>query len=337
MRIQQLLKQPNQRQLTASFVKGHTNGIVLTVKPEGTDTLNESEFIAHIIQFLRTAKVKIKYVSDKVTTVCQNIPLIHFSDLTDIEHGTNNVTLLKSRFLSAKFHTAIEDGGLDADGVSDAKEGLIGLNNLGFSTYIDLGSIFVDQGNEVHITIESDTLSSAAYQSYPPTVAIYSISKELEPAHIFTYDMDTDYNEMHQNVINTYLCNSDISQAIAGQINNASVLVDTTTTQYETDVIGLAGANGIFSRQESETLYSTIPLFSSLNMIPEDVHVKVIDEKSDSVKYTILNKRVQTSVKDFVKGESERENQNEKLIEKVERDQPELATVLKATEIIKED
>ena len=108
--------------IKGQFVKGHLNGVLLSWD---FSTISNIDANNQVETYNEVAKsyVKIKFVSDKVETLLPSIPLKNLEDISNIKLG------------STGFNSYLANG------------------PSVFQVYVDLGSIYVDSGDEIHVEI----------------------------------------------------------------------------------------------------------------------------------------------------------------------------------------
>jgi len=318
MRTQTLDKHNNfSKNCKGSHVKGHLNGLLFVL------TTDEIRSYPEYLEFIESIRLKVKYVEDKVRTLVPSIPIQNFIDITNLKYGsTNEVGMLQNYADTALLAALNESGTLsDSDTFTIFKDFMnvqssqSGLKQIQF--YVDLGSIFVDNGNELHYELHGDVINSLM------DVTVYAISKESEPMHFLEYDTDSDRNEMHQNVVQSYLC----SPKGATVFKEIELNIDSTSVQYESNTKGLLATTALFSKVENVSVGRTLPVFESLNGTPEDVQIKFMSD-ADITGYYILNVRINSTFKGYFDGRRKTIEEKARVIQKLEIKQPELAQVL---------
>ena len=302
-----------------SHVKGHLNGLLFVVS---SDSVNDNYPLFR--EFVDTVKLKVKYVEDRVRTLVPSIPVHNFIDITNSKYGSTNEVGMQKNYID----TALIETLKQLDQLNDSEQfDIVKIQSQIETTqsqsnqiqfFVDLGSIYVDGGNELHYELSGDINTTL-------DVEVYALSKENEPSHFYEYDMDSDRNELHQNVIESYLCAPSRTREFA----NIELTVDATSVQYESNTKGLLACTALFGKVENVAIGRTLPVFKALDSVPEDVQVKFISNE-DISGYYVLNMRVDTTFKGYVEGKRKAITEKAEVIKRLEVSKPELAEVLQS-------
>ena len=291
------------RSVKTSFVKGHLNKLLFIVDGESIANTYEVDKVG----------VSVKYVADKVTNIATAINAKYFKDITNMKYGAvENISEAFKTFLQA-----LAENSTDSETATDAQNLL--LENKNHESFIvDIGSLMVDNGNEIHVNLKKEANQK---------IYVYAITdEEEEDFHLYTYDIEEDKNELHQNTMSIYVIMKNTGYSVPAP-DNFDIQVDSDTAQYTTDYIGLMMANALMGKTENTLLTKTVKIVD--NIIPEDVKIKLIGGGSDDV--SILVQRV---ISDFEKVSIQKSELLEKkaiVMEKFERKSPETAKVLQAS------
>ena len=333
MRIEKITNGIMNKALKGSHVKGHLNGFLIALEIDPTENIGD-----FLPDFLGNAVLKVKYQHDRAQTLVPSIPLMNLIDLSNMEFGsTNEYGAWRSRAdktlqsaLNAGFGSLADNAGSSQLGefnTLSARLQSISSDESIISFFVDLGSIYVDSGNELHFEID------AGNQSGPTDkieAHVYTLSKDLGIAEFIEYDMDFDQNEMHTNIVEAFLCTGINSNTI----KDLDIMVNATSIQYDCDTIGLKARAMLFSEIENVAVNRTLTLFRSLTHLPEDVQVKFFSDSSIS-DYYVLTKRVFTNVEAYLLGENHRKKEVLNVTDKLENDNPEMAKVLQLENVVK--
>jgi hypothetical protein len=302
-----------------SHVKGHLNGLLIVLSTDPNTGENYPDFM----KFIDDVKLKVKYVEDRVRTLVPSVPVANFLDITNQEYGsTNEVGSQKAYFQKVLLNVLANTQSTDEGDTLDILRGQTSLitnqsSSKQIQIYVDLGSIYVDGGNELHYEFSGTNTNSRT------NIEVYAISKENEPSHFLEYDMDTDRNEMHQNIVSSYICSPKGAQSFP----NIDFTIDATSVQYETNTKGLLGCASLFSRIENVALGRTLKVFEAESSVPEDVQVKFISDE-DITGFYILNVRIDTTIKGYVAGKKAAIQEKAMVLSRLETAKPELTQVL---------
>jgi hypothetical protein len=300
-----------------SHVKGHLNGLLFVIaNPEGFNFAYPK-----FQELINSTKLKVKYVEDRVRTLVPSVPIHNFIDITNLKYGSTNEVGLQQNYadLGLVNQLGLADG-IDEESVTILEDHIEDNQNQSNSEqiqfYVDLGSIYVDGGNELHYELTS-LIDSVL------DIEVYALSRENEPSHFIQYDMDSDRNELHQNVVNSYLC----SPVGALKFANIELTIDATSVQYESNTRGLLACSALFGKVENVSIGRTLPVFEAIDSLPEDVQVKFISNESIDG-YYVLNVRIDTTFKGYVNGKRKAITEKAAVVSQLEINQPELAEVL---------
>ena len=293
------------KNVKTNVVKGHINKL-LFVFPQGMKS--HGSVMKH--------ELHVRHISKRVTNLITGLNFLFFNDLSDEAFGS---VMGQSADLRGLGDTYLKNGGEDPV-LRDFFNGF--MRNEKVSILVDLGSFMLDNGDELDITIDRFT-----YANYElPEMAIYSVSdEESESFNMLTYDVDYDQNELHRNVRRLYL--QDSQNWVMNR--NVDVYVDSPSDQYQFDTQGAmayAMLMGKFENQNPEVfkIYE--------NEVSEDVSVKLIGSEAGEV--GIIAVRVFTNFEKYEEQQREVLLKKAKVVENLEKNEPEKASVLHASGVI---
>jgi hypothetical protein len=300
-----------------SHVKGHLNGLLFVI----ACPIEKDYSYPHFAQLLNSTKLKVKYVEDRVRTLVPSIPIHNFVDITNLKYGSTNEVGMQKGFIDEGALVQLRDNeSSDAEStqilLDFLRQDLNQSDSRQIQFYVDLGSIYVDGGNELHYELSSLVDSFL-------DIEVYALSRENEPSHFISYDMDSDRNELHQNVVASYLCSPVEEETFA----NIDVTIDATSVQYESNTRGLLACSALFGKIENVSIGRTLPVFEAVDSLPEDVQVKFMSSEN-IVGYYVLNVRIDSSFKGYVDGKRKAITEKASVITQLEINQPDLAEIL---------
>lgn len=306
--------------LTGKVVKGHLNGVVIQL--EVKTSLNE----------LNNVFVRAKFIHDEVVYLATEIPLIYLITLSDLDHGS---TQRLSQMITAG-RLIVEDSdspvglkevetfadennpsGLNKD--SYMSEGFIVDNRV--CAYVDFGSIYCDNGHEFQIEIESTVPSSSS-----PLLNVYSVSREFEPFHFLKYDIDKDNNELHRQIIRSFL--------LTDEPREGTVYVDSQMGNYSCSFLGLQAVSQIFGRIENISLTHLFELYKSSTGVPDDVEVKMFTNDGKTSDISVMNVRVEVPLELSTTKNIENLKARAEIVRKFEKAQPNQAIAMIASGLL---
>jgi hypothetical protein len=297
-------------------VKGHLNGLLFVI-----GMTNAAADYPILEAWIKNSKLKVKYVEDRVRTLVPSVPVHNFLDLTNKNFGSTNEVGNKQKYFETAMMSSLrnlasmEDNSIDYNFFMQLQE-TTQSDSKQIQFYVDLGSIYVDGGNELHYELH-------CLRELAINVEVFSVSMENEPMHFIEYDMDFDRNEMHQNVVASYLC----SPANELTFKDIDITVDATSVQYETNTKGLVACVSLFGEVENVSLGRTLPVFEAMDMVPEDVQIKFNSDVTIEG-YYILNVRIDTTFKGYIDGKRKAISEKATVIQRLEVNEPVLAEVL---------
>ncbi len=281
MRTEILLHKHNlaqEKTASASFNKGHLNGLILAC-----DLAVSPSDIAKLM----TAKVRVKFVSDKVVHIATELPLSCVTALSNLDFGsTNNVG---RSFASYSMKTSIDKESVTHDNTLTG-DGAYESNHIWYDkslmAYLDLGSIYCEAGDELHVTVEMPANTSVGYLL---PFSIFSVSREIEPFHFLKYDIDFDNNEMHQQVIRSFIYQREA-------VTDGQIYVDSENQTYQTNFNGVKYLNGIFGSVENVGQGVLFEVYRTLTGVPEDVLIKHFTDTPPTYPIGVLNVRTEFDI-----------------------------------------
>ncbi len=287
----------NSFSVQADYPKGHLNGIMISINPlEAIKSSKDKPLVRGIVQNMKKAIdssiLKVRYRNDNSAQVLvSSIPLKHFVDLCDMEKGATGYTNLER---------VIRDvSDLNADALESYFNNLLSSNSRSlfpfFRCYIEIGSITCDNGDE--IDIELDTPPNSAGGIGIGELSVYAVSTdESEPFNVSFYDVDRDLNELHEQVVKSWL----ISDNNSLESDDFDIEVRSTNDNYSSDRTGIRGIASLFNRIENKSMARTMPVFSGANDLPENVYIKVSSRQGGSLNnISVLNQRISSDLNKY--------------------------------------
>jgi len=259
MEVRSLKRRSTANVTQTELPKGHANGFLYMIN------LNEGFDMEQLGHDLLNATLRTTFEGDKVDYLCSNVPINPLISISDITFGSTGVL---SNIINNSLTVGADPVEISGSKASDAQSdkdkvsalGTIMGNSLVF--YVDYGSIYCDNGDELHTQIEFDTMD--AIQS----VSIASISRRLDSHFTRQYDIDFDLNEKHQDISAAYIYSDTLDV-------DANIVVDAETTQYDSDLNGFKSAQMIFGQVENVHTGSTCQIFETKDGISENVWFKI--------------------------------------------------------------
>ena len=247
-----------------AFVKGQANAIMLNIKD-----LQSNMAVWSPMKILKALTISKKYISDRVHTICTNVDLNVFHEITNEKYGATMG--LNARV--AKLLDTWKGDGLSVD-----------FDNLFADGYIriDIGSIDVNHGDELQVVLK---LNEQLDEHDKKEIGVYGIGDNNDAYHMVQYDFDDDVNDIHQAISEAYVCDGG---------NNTVVDIDCDTKQYSTDVCGYKCYMALMGKYEEQDLQEAKVIKVFETDVPEDVHVKIIDGLTET---KLLLVRITSQVK----------------------------------------
>ncbi len=299
--------------LSADYPKGHMNGLIIAIDPSkllsGGDPTRALPSLFGLFDFLNNAVVRVKYYNKSTATVLiSSIPLRYFIDISDLKHGATGYTVLE-RFVT-------EVNSVDSpDKLAKLQEllGSVSRSDYPFiQIYLDLGSIDCDGGDEIKLDLSS-TLPTG---SDIGELSVYSYSENSDPFHLMFYDIDFDLNELHDQVVESYVV-ADVDTSLE---NDFDIEVRSTNDNYVTDRTGLRSTATIFNKIENKVLDRTLPCFSGNSELPEDVYIKLISRDGRNLpNIGIMNVRQSSDIDKYFVQRRKLENKVNEVLDKASR------------------
>ena len=259
MEVRNLKRRSTSNVTNAELPKGHANGFLYMINlVEGFD-------MKQLGSDLLNATLRTTFEGDKVEYLSSNVPINPLISISDITFGSTGVlSNIINNSLTAGTES-VEVVETKATGSKSEKDtvsalGTIMGNSLVF--YVDYGSIYCDNGDELHTQIEFDSMDAIQ------NVSIASISRRLDPHFTRQYDIDFDLNEKHQDISAAYVYSDTLDV-------DANIVVDAETTQYDSDLEGFKSAQMIFGQVENVHTGTTCQIFETKDGIAENVWFKI--------------------------------------------------------------
>lgn len=316
----------SEKTVNASFAKGHLNGLII-----GLSNFGDKFDFADISKM----KTRVKFVSDKVTHLVTEMPFSAILALSNLDFGSTNYL---GKIISAGDLTLQNpDGtgqypkvGVGKDAPSSMSESdkylmTYPVKDSGVMAYLDLGSIYCESGDEVHISFE---LPSEVTLSYPLNLSLFSVSREIEPFHFLKYDIDFDSNELHQQVIRSFIYQRE-------KISGGQIYVSSERDTYQTNFDGLVYLNGIFGKVENVNTGVLLECYRTKTGVPEDVHIKYYTDTATEKPVGILNVRVEFDIDRVTRKNVDELKELAEQVRKFEQKHPEQASAMIAAGMLK--
>lgn len=304
------------------YPKGHLNGLLFVIDPSkllravdlDANPAQCDSIINAVSSYINKAVLKVKYYDSSTHhMLVPSIPVKHFVDITDIKYGSTGMQLVEEIANDVNV-IGLGDTAYIPDQLSEYWYNILQENSKRLpiiSFYVDLGSINVDNGDE----IDFELLSNLQIASDVGELSVYALSIDEEPFHYVKYDTDNDTNELHNQVVESYLTISDTSKDF--DVNISSVNRD-----YSTDKNGLISVNALFNAHENDILRRLLPVFTGTKELPEDVEIKVTSRDGSKIDYVqVLNKRISSSYQKYLLDKQESRLKLAKVVQKAERDE----------------
>ena len=259
MEVRNLKRRSTSNVTQTELPKGHANGFLYMIN------LTEGFDMKDLGHDLLNATLRTTFEGDKVEYLSSNVPINPLISVSDITFGSTGVLsniINNSLTVGAD---SVEINEVKTEGSKSDKDtvsalGTIMGNSLVF--YVDYGSVYCDNGDELHTQIEFNTMDAVE------SVSIASISRRLDPHFTRQYDIDFDLNEKHQNISAAYVYSDTLDV-------DANIVVDAETTQYDSDLDGFQSAQMIFGQVENVHTGTTCQIFETKDGIAENVWFKV--------------------------------------------------------------
>jgi hypothetical protein len=316
--IRQLERDSENRIVKANLPKGHCNGVAVSIK------LKDGIDFSSLEGLLSGSVVRSEFVHKQVEYLSTNIPLSIFVALSDINFGSIGQV---SRALTLDQFTT-GGGALTVSEAANAQEtpDSFAFTENAYTFYMDFGSIYCENGNELEVELEFDSDSHALAVD---SVSVYSISHQLLPFHFRQYDIDFDLNEDHNNVIQSWLFTETLDK-------DAQVVVQADSVQYDSDMEGFRANTQIFGKIENLGVGILTKLFESRFGVPEDAWVKITRNtgtalQSDTSRMGILNIRLKYPISLSTNQNLENLQEQLRVVTKFEKDNPEQAVAMVAS------
>lgn len=288
-----------------NVTKGHVNKILFTFPKSLTS-----------LKLVQKSKISIKHVSKRVTNLITSMPMHVFMDISNEKYGS--VTGSHTTFVNLL--RILQRNGLEKN-IEDAIN--ITVVNDQISFMVDCGSFILDNGDELHITVDRAGLEGLDI----PEMQVSTVSDDVEAHHFLMYDKDYDRNEMHQNVKELYL------DATAFKNTNFDIFVDSPGDQYHMTNLSARAYAMLTGKFENEdpTIYK---IYESDT--PEDVNVKIVDAP-DTHDIGVIAVRIKSNIDKYEEEQRQLIGNEAAKLERFEKNDPATAEVLTAASGVSSD
>lgn len=267
----------------AHLPKGHLNGVLLSLKPS-----HGGPFTIADLNKIHDIKVRAYFVENETHHLITNIPLSVFIALSNIDYGS---TGSMSRLLTSGLIQSAD--GLETFSLVDGNDNSEEKNAWNYMykndelvLYINLGSIYCDDGNEFHIALEG--MNGFSHSAY-------AVSRVKDPFGFINYNLDLDLNENHQNVDRLLLYTNTSKRDML-------IYLKSDEYSFESDFEGFRAATQIFNEIENTSVGLITQLWKSSVNIPQDVWVQLTNNNDDKLNDDINTTAIVTMRLSFPKG-----------------------------------
>lgn len=312
---------------TATVSVGHVNGVFINTKVIDSDTAWSSGIDGRTL----TARLRTK---KGTLTICQDIPLGLFKNLDATRSsGSMNIDYIYQEYITM-LASAVVNSGVDMpnDNWPELlfKRNRQPVNYLEGGVFIDFGSIFLNQGDELSISLRQDNNSEAS------EVTMMTYSTERSPHHCLTYEYRQDdqvviYDAM---AVFGYYPDKGVMDAKSRFVfsENPDVQVRYRDSSFISSVVDLYSAESARTCGKKNIADAFFLLWENTGMqgmgiIPETVDVRTTGEGAEDLMIFSVSKV-------FIREKTSEANVNEleelrTRLEKLERQDPEKAKALR--------
>ena len=197
------------------------------------------------------------------------------------------------------------------------------------AVHLDLGSLYLGRQSELEITVNFSNFEVGR------VFAAYAVSVAKEPDQMYQYDVTADLEATHNNVDAVFLTSADGTNLIEVAADGTGALISPDLTlQLEdsdsawlTDILGLFVSTNVLAGIEGAASSRIFQLYRRPDALPAEVFVKLMGTDTNKVRLIVRRSKFdQRITSDQTVEELTKLRQR---VEKIEREQPELAKALR--------